>query len=180
MNFWTSFRLFIFCNRVWGSSSVLIVFIHYVAITLSSRCFEFLFAPCAIIWLLGIVLFIHPSIHCVAIALLQGLRFWTLPISFFLFLIFLVFFLSTFLFQILFLPSLSYHFHLIMNPLQIPMGFKYKMLFSVGPLSSTNVTSSIQTQIHNLVSPLSPSSSNSLVQLQSFDLDLQVAIPELV
>jgi hypothetical protein len=67
-----------------------------------------------------------------------------------------------------------------MNPLQIPMGFKYKMLFSVGPLSSTNVTSSIQTQIHNLVSPLSPSSSNSLVQLQSFDLDLQVAIPELV
>jgi len=54
---------------------VFIVFIHYVAITLSSCCFEFLFAPCAIIWLLGIVLFIHPFVHCVTIASLQGLRF---------------------------------------------------------------------------------------------------------
>jgi hypothetical protein len=58
-----------------------------------------------------------------------------------------------------------------MSPLQPPMGFKYKMFFSVGPLFSIGVGSSSHIQILNLVLPLSPSSFNDPVQLQSFDLD---------
>jgi hypothetical protein len=52
------------------------------------------------------------------------------------------------------------------------MGFKYKMFFSVGPLSFGDVGSSSHTQILNLVSPLSLSSFDDLIQLQSFDLDI--------
>jgi hypothetical protein len=59
-----------------------------------------------------------------------------------------------------------------MNPLQPPMGFKYKMFFSVKPLPFVDVGSSSHIQILNLVCPLSPSSFDDLVQLQSFDLDL--------
>ncbi len=48
---------------------------HHVIIMLSSQHFEFLFDPHATIGLLSIVLFVHPFVHCVAITLLQGLRF---------------------------------------------------------------------------------------------------------
>ncbi len=71
---------------------------------------------------------------------------------------------------------MSYHFFLIMSPLHPPMGFKYKMFFSVGPLSSVEVGSSSHIQILNIVSPLSPSCFNDLVQLQNFDLDFEFAI----
>ncbi len=40
-----------------------IMFIHYNAIALSSRCFEFLFIPHITIELLGIALFIHAFAH---------------------------------------------------------------------------------------------------------------------
>jgi hypothetical protein len=53
------------------------------------------------------------------------------------------------------------------------------MFFSVGPIFSIEVTSSTHIQILNPISPLSPSSSNDLVQLQSFDLDFQAAILKL-
>ncbi len=58
---------------------------------------------------------------------------------------------------------MSYHFHLIMSPLQPPMGFIYKMLFSAKLLSSANITS--LSKIFD-----------DLIQLQSFNLDFQTTI----
>jgi len=66
-----------------------------------------------------------------------------------------------------------------MSPLQPPMGFKYKMFFSVGPLFSVDVGSSSHIQILNIVSRLSPSCFNDSVQLQSFDLDFSLQFSNL-
>jgi hypothetical protein len=65
-----------------------------------------------------------------------------------------------------------------MSPFQPLVGFKQKMFFSVGPLSSANVVSSSKIQPLTLFLLYRHHLFHDLVQFQSFNLDFQAIILE--